>query len=151
MRLIRPFFVAMAPKKFFHKKSTSNENRQDFALCLNCIDGRTQMPLLNWILKNYPVKYVDLITEPGIDGVLADENRDIHDVLKKVDLSIKKHGSRIIFIAGHSDCKGNDVSNDIHKEHILAGVRRLKPIYSDKEITGVWMELDKEIVEIKDD
>ncbi|MEN6292607.1 MAG: carbonic anhydrase [Methanobacterium sp.] len=43
-----------------------------FATCLNCIDGRVQLPVINWIMKNYNVKYVDMITKAGMDGFLAD-------------------------------------------------------------------------------
>ncbi len=106
--------------------------------------------LPDWILKNRPVRYADLITEPGIDGVLSDENQDIQGVLRKIELSMKKHHTSpsLIFIAGHSDCRSNSVSDDVHKEHIIAGVRRLKRIYLDKEITGLWVSLKQEVSEI---
>jgi len=42
------------------------------AICLNCIDGRVQLPVIEWIKQNYGVDHVDMITEPGMDGFLAD-------------------------------------------------------------------------------
>jgi Putative carbonic anhydrase len=39
-----------------------------FATCLNCIDGRVQIPVIEWITRNKGFKYVDMITKPGIDG-----------------------------------------------------------------------------------
>ena len=55
-----------------------------FATCLNCMDGRAQLPVINWIMENYDIKYVDMITEAGINGFLADEYLDISEILKKV-------------------------------------------------------------------
>jgi hypothetical protein len=57
-----------------------------FATCLNCIDGRVQLPAINWITEKYNVKYVDMITEAGIDGFLADENLDINSILKQIEI-----------------------------------------------------------------
>jgi len=55
-----------------------------FATCLNCMDGRVQLPVIHWIKENYGVDYVDMITEAGMDGALASENyKDMHSLLKK--------------------------------------------------------------------
>lgn len=37
-----------------------------FATCLNCIDGRVQIPVINWITDNYEIDYVDMVTEAGM-------------------------------------------------------------------------------------
>ena len=42
-----------------------------FATSVSCMDGRIQIPLTNWIKKNFSVDYVDTITEPGIDKLVA--------------------------------------------------------------------------------
>ena len=47
-----------------------------FATSVSCMDGRIQIPLINWIKENFSVDYVDTITEPGIDKLVAD-NTDI--------------------------------------------------------------------------
>ena len=62
-----------------------------FATCLNCIDGRVQIPVIQWIKENYNVEYVDMITEPGIDGVLTSEGINIEGILQKINISIDKH------------------------------------------------------------
>ena len=90
-----------------------------FATCLNCIDGRAQLPVIKWIQENYDVEYVDMITEPGIDGLLADNNRSIDGVIEKIGISIEKNSASIIFVVGHHDCKGNPVDEATHKEQIL--------------------------------
>ena len=42
-----------------------------FATSVSCMDGRIQIPLINWIKENFSVDYVDTITEPGIDKLVA--------------------------------------------------------------------------------
>jgi hypothetical protein len=49
--------------------------RKTFATAINCIDGRTQIPLIEFIKRNYAIDYIDLITEPGPNKILA-ENTD---------------------------------------------------------------------------
>jgi hypothetical protein len=43
------------------------------------MDGRTQNPVIEWMRKHYGVSYVDMITEPGVDAILA-ENRDTRTI-----------------------------------------------------------------------
>jgi hypothetical protein len=62
------------------------------------MDSRVQLPVIQWIKENYNVNFVDLITEPGMGGVLADLKSDIGDILNKLEISVDKHGSEYIFI-----------------------------------------------------
>ena len=110
-----------------------------FATCLNCIDGRVQLPAINWIMKNYNVKYVDMITEAGMDGFLSDENSDINNILKKIEISILGHESENIFIVGHYDCAGNPVDNLTHKKQINTAVKRIKESFPDLNVIGLWI------------
>jgi len=68
-----------------------------FATCLNCLDGRVQLPIIQWIKENYEVDYIDMITEAGMDGVLTNEGAHIEGILQKINISIDKHRSNIIF------------------------------------------------------
>ena len=51
-----------------------------FITCLNCVDGRVQLPVIQWIKENYNIDYVDMITEAGMDGILAAENSDLERI-----------------------------------------------------------------------
>lgn len=69
-----------------------------FATAINCIDGRVQIPVIKYIKNKYQVDYVDMITLPGPDKVLA-RNKDksaLHSIKKCVEISINLHGSRLI-------------------------------------------------------
>jgi hypothetical protein len=109
------------------------------------MDGRVQLPVIRWIMDNYNVDYVDAITEAGIDGLIADESNNIDSIIEKINISIDKHGSEIVFVVGHHDCAGNSVSETEHKEHIILSVDRLKRLIS-TDVYGLWVS-DKWIVE----
>jgi carbonic anhydrase len=95
-----------------------------FATAINCMDGRTQNPLIEWMRKHYGVSYVDIITEPGVDAILA-ENRDtrtIESIKRKVGTSIEKHGSKFIVVVGHYDCAGNPADMNTHLAQIRSAI-----------------------------
>ena len=75
----------------FLKKLKINMDMKKYASCLNCMDGRVQLPTILWIKENYKIDYVDVITEAGMDGILANESVNIDSILQKVDISIDKH------------------------------------------------------------
>ena len=108
------------------------------ATCLNCMDGRVQLPVLNWIRKRYAVQFVDVITRAGMDGALALSD-DIGEIVRSVDISVKINGSSRIFVAGHHDCRGNPADSKTHRRHIMKAVRRLKRLRQGLEVIGLWV------------
>lgn len=114
--------------------------KSEFVTCLNCIDGRVQLPVINWILENYDVKYVDMITSPGVDGVFSNRNSDVSDILEKVSFSHEGHSTELIFIVGHHDCLANPVENEKHNKQIINSVERIKESYSQCNIIGLWVD-----------
>jgi len=114
------------------------ENKR--AVCLNCIDGRVQIPVLQWIKEHHAVDHVDLITEPGIDGLVADHDNPLIEIKRKVSLSIKANNASQLFVVGHHDCKANPVSDDIHRKQISVAVERLTSDFPDLDIMGLWVD-----------
>jgi hypothetical protein len=111
------------------------------------MDGRVQLPVIKWILENYEVEYVDMITAPGMDGVLADKNINIEDILENVNISKKVHSTEHIFIVGHHNCLANPVNTLTHKKHINAAVNRIKDFNPTSNVIGIWID-NKSMVEI---
>jgi len=103
------------------------------------MDGRTQLPVINWIKDKYPVEYVDMITEPGMVGLLSFEKYDT-GFLKKLNISTNQHGSRHVFVVGHHDCAGNPVSEELHKKQVLLSVGVLKMLVPSLEVIGLWVD-----------
>jgi carbonic anhydrase len=116
------------------------------ATCLNCMDGRVQLPVLHWINSNYPVDFVDVITEAGMDGVLAKQD-DISEILRSLKVSVNLNKSTRLFVVGHHDCRGNPVDKEVHRTEIKEAVQRLKPLWPNQEVIVLWVN-DRWKVEI---
>jgi carbonic anhydrase len=110
-----------------------------FATSVSCMDGRIQIPLINWIKENFSVDYVDTITEPGIDKLVAD-NTDPESIKIKVGISINKHESELIVVSGHYDCAGNPVSNEEHITQIKKGIEVISSWNLGVKVVGVWVD-----------
>jgi len=111
-----------------------------FGTAINCIDGRTQAPVSDWIKENHSVDYVDTITEPGCDKVLLEVDYvKIEHIKSKLLISIKAHNSSLIVIAGHYDCAGNPVSKEEHLTQIKKSINIIKSWNYPVEVIGVWV------------
>ena len=108
------------------------------ATCLNCMDGRVQLPVIAWIKTNYPVDFVDVITEAGMDRVLS-RQEDISEILRSIKISVNLNQSTRFFIVGHHDCRGNPVDERRHREDISNAAGRLRPLWPDQEVVGLWV------------
>lgn len=113
-----------------------------FGTALNCIDGRVQIPVINWIKENFNLDYIDLITEPGMDKVLAQGNFcNISRLRDKVNISINAHKSKVIVIVGHYDCAANQVGIKEHYKQIEEATEIVRnwnlPV---KTVVGLWVD-----------
>lgn len=102
------------------------------------MDGRVQLPVLEWIKAHYPVDFVDVITEAGMDGHLA-KNDDLSRVLQSIKISTEVNNSTRLFVVGHYDCRGNPVDEARHRRDISGAVERLKPLCTVRAIAGLWV------------
>jgi hypothetical protein len=113
-----------------------------FGTAINCMDGRVQLPVIQWLKDQYHLDYVDMITEPGADKIMAEAApASIESVRAKVLISVNAHGSRLIAVAGHAECAGNPVSKEDHLEHIQRAVQvvrdwRLPSV----AVIGLWVD-----------
>jgi hypothetical protein len=89
-----------------------------FATAINCIDGRTQRPVIDFIQNTFDIDYVDMLTEPGPNKILSEDKERgvIESLRKKVKISIDKHNSGLIVIVAHYDCAGNPENEDAQKQ-----------------------------------
>ena len=113
-----------------------------FSTCINCIDGRTHEPIINFIKKELRVKYVDMVTEPGPDMILAQnkERSIIAHIKRKVKLSIERNKSGAVILVGHYDCKANPISAKEHLEQIKRSVENIRKWNLGVPVCGVWID-----------
>jgi hypothetical protein len=102
------------------------------------MDGRVQLPVLQWIKDNYQVDFVDVITEAGMDNVLSNQE-DVSEVLRSISISVDINRSNRLFVVGHYDCRGNPVEEPVHRQEISSAVKRLKGHWPALEIIGLWV------------
>jgi len=121
-----------------------------FATAINCMDGRVQLPANKWLKNKLGVDYIDTITEPGPNKILA-ENVDlihIESIKRRVSISVNKHGSKVIAILGHHDCAGNPVEKDVQIAQIKASIDTIKSWGFPAKLIGLWVDENWVINEI---
>jgi carbonic anhydrase len=96
--------------------------KEKFATAINCIDGRVQSPIAEWIMFHHNVEYVDMITEPGVDRVLSEgKSSQIASMAERLQVSIQAHQSGLVAIVGHHNCAANIATPEEHKKQIQDG------------------------------
>lgn len=115
--------------------------KSTFGTALNCIDGRTQIPVIEWMKKNACVDYVDMITEPGMVRVLSQDNWNVLDRLAvSVNISIEAHHSKIVAVVGHYDCAANPVDIEQHYKDIIMATNVVKSWAFPVTVIGLWVD-----------
>jgi len=125
-------------------------NDSNFVTAINCMDGRVQSPVIEYLRANYRAEYVDMVTEPGPNKIIA-EGKDIvtlASIRKRVGVSITNHGSTVVAIVGHHDCAGNPVNKKIQLKHITAAIKVVKSWDFDVKIVGLWVDDNWEVCEL---
>lgn len=112
-----------------------------FATTINCIDGRVHKPVRQWMQKQFKVDYLDRITVPGPDNILTTgSSATLADIRAQVEISVTKHGSKIVTIVGHYDCAGNPVDEDKHMQQIAASVAQVQSWNLPVQVIGLWVD-----------
>lgn len=111
-----------------------------FATAINCIDGRAQTPVRDWMRLHLNVEFIDVITEPGADFILTQgASHVIQAIQEKVARSISFHDSNTVAVVGHHDCLANPVSKERHYEYIKAGVAVVRNWGLQVQVIGLWV------------
>lgn len=111
-----------------------------FATAINCIDGRAQRPVSEWIRVQFSVDFVDTITHPGPEKALTEGSQDVVDAIRQnVGVSVSAHQSQLIAVAAHYQCAGNPVSDDEHKAQIRAACQSIAGWGFPARVVGLWV------------
>ncbi len=118
------------------------DTNEKFVTSINCMDGRTQEPIINYLKTKYGADYIDMITEAGPNKILAQNTNTsvIQSIKSRVEISINKHHSKLIAIVGHYDCGGNPSPENTQKEQIKAAITNVKNWNREVEVIGLWVD-----------
>lgn len=117
-----------------------------FATAINCIDGRIQLPVIQWIKERFGVDHVDNITEAGSNHILAQHvEPNLSNVKYNLGISVNGHGSRIVALSGHHDCARNPVPRDVQIAQVMEGLETLRSWNLPVRILGLYVNEDWEV------
>jgi len=113
----------------------------NFGTAINCMDGRVQCPVKHWLKENSGVDYVDMITEPGADKLMAEGSLSQREAIRaKVMISVSHHKSGVVAVVGHHDCAGNPVAKEEHLRHIRKAMDTVKSWNLGVRVLGLWVD-----------
>ena len=121
-----------------------------FYTAINCIDGRVQLPVINYLKARFKADYIDSITEPGAVLYLAKktDSEQTRSIFRRTDISINNHRSTGIAIIAHHDCAGNPVEDQIQISQLTTAANFLAENYPNAAIIGLWVDSDSLVSEI---
>ncbi len=123
---------------------------QVFVTAINCMDGRTQLPVIDYMLRNFHADFVDTITDAGPCEILASQADPaaVESILKRTELSTGKHGSKVIAIIGHFDCQGNPAPKSEQVRQLEKAKAFLSERMKDTTVVSLWIDERWEVSEV---
>ncbi|NGP45362.1 hypothetical protein G4V62_10505 [Bacillaceae bacterium SIJ1] len=122
---------------------------QTFATAINCMDGRVQEPVNQWIKEHYDIQYVDCVTAPGANKVLIDGNEgDVERLKQMIEVSVNAHRSKVIIVAGHDDCAGHPCTSDVQKETTERALERLRTWYPQLTLVSLHVSEEGQVTQL---
>lgn len=115
------------------------------------MDGRTQIPAIEYLKKKFNVDHVDSVTEAGPVKILADQphhSRRCQAIFDRVDISVEKHGSIGIAIVAHHDCAGGLLDDDSQKQQLKDSIKNVSAKYPNTPVIGLWIDSDWAVSQI---
>lgn len=121
-----------------------------FVTAINCMDGRVQEPVVSYMKKTFDAEYVDMITEPGPDGILSGKKDEclLDSIRNRIAISVEKHNSPVIGMFGHGDCAGNPVDKNTHILQTMDSVNLIKTWFPNTRVIGYWIDENWNVNEI---
>ena len=141
-------FVFDQKQKSAQGVHAQSNKKHAFACAINCMDGRVQDAVKNYMKEHYKVDYVDMVTEAGPDKILSQEfftapqKAIVENVKSRIAISVNHHGTKVIAIAGHDGCAGNPATKDEQLRHLMASQNRVKSFGFKTEVIILWVESD---------
>ncbi len=126
------------------------KREKPFTTVITCMDGRIQLPVMQWIEENYGSMYPDTVTEPGPVRILSESQPGnvLEQIKKRVEISVNVHKSKRIFIVAHDDCAGNPVDKKSQWKQMKKAVETVKNWKFGVELVALWVDLEGKITKM---
>lgn len=118
---------------------------------INCIDGRVQYPVMEYLKKNYDLSYFDAITEAGPLKILTERTDKcrLFSLKEQIATSLEDNGADLLAIVGHYDCKDNPLDRKQQEGQIKNALDYLAKAYGDQiAYLGLFVNEKWEVEEI---
>ena len=116
----------------------------NYTIAVNCVDGRVQTPVLEWMMRHLDGDLVHSITEPGPDAALAegDAAERIEPIVRLLTENTRVHA---VAVAAHHDCLGNPVDEEVHRAQVRRAVEVVASWGLVEAVFGLWVDGDWEV------
>lgn len=112
---------------------------EKYGTVLECMDGRTQRKIADYLTTSFGVRNLDTITTAGAVRHLAENTEQTKTLLDNLAISVQNHGSNQIAVVAHHDCLGNPAPDNTQKAQLGQAIARIRDLYPDAEVTGLWL------------
>ncbi|NOY76023.1 MAG: hypothetical protein GXP32_09590 [Kiritimatiellaeota bacterium] len=121
-----------------------------FHTVVNCMDGRVQLPVIEYLKERFKVDYVDSVTEPGPVKILSDGNdeRALESIFSRIGISLERHNSTGIAVVAHHDCVGNPVPDEVQARQLRESAALLKNRFQ-TDVTALWVDGNRRVREVR--
>lgn len=120
-----------------------------FCTAINCMDGRVQLPVIQYLKERFGILYVDVVSEAGPVRVLAGrtDSEPKASVVRRAGVSVSAHGSGLIAVVAHDDCAGNPVPEEQQRRELAASVGYIAGQFPEALVLGLWVDSEWSVTE----
>jgi len=123
-----------------------------FCTAINCMDGRVQLPIIRYLMDRFGCAYVDVVTEAGPVRSMAEapDAEVTRSILRRVAVSVEKHGSSMVAVVAHWDCAGNPLPESEQRRQLRASVDLVVRSFPGVRVLGLWADQQWTVEEVHD-
>jgi len=114
------------------------------------MDGRVQLPVIQFLQHRFEAEHVDSVTEPGPIKAMAEDQDGamVASIRERVDISIHKHGSIALAIVAHYDCAGNPLTKEEQLPQLEKAVTFARATWPQATVIGLWVDEQWQVSEV---
>ena len=117
------------------------EFEERYCTAVTCMDGIITLPVVNAVREYFESGRVDMITEPGPVGILADHPDSLvaEQIYARLELSIERHESCGVAVVAHAACLGNPKKDTLQLEDLRTSRNEIVRRFPDTKVICLWV------------